>query len=111
MRLQTGTITAMERAFEDLTPQASDWFSSTQEYVGRCVARFSAPRGTVEGQAMVRVDEKGEVQVEMNPERDYLKTVEPFNTLGLMRFFGGEDMMQDLGGGVQRMDPEAQNPC
>jgi len=110
-RLEAGTISAMEHAFEDFTPQASDWFSPTQEYVGHCVARFSAPRGTVEGQARVRVDAKGDVQVEMNPERDSLQTGEPFATLGLIRFFGGEDMMQDLGSGVQRMNPEAQNSC
>lgn len=103
-------MTDLEGIAEEFTPRASEWFSPTQEYTGRCVARFSAPRGSVEGQARVTVDEQGRVRVEMASERDSLQTEEPF-TLGLIRFFGGEDFVQDLGNGISTINPFSQNPC
>jgi hypothetical protein len=101
---------AMTQRPEDYLPTANRWFSPTLEYVGRCRAEFSAPRGSVEGPAKVSVDEAGHVIVEMTPERDSLQTDSPF-PFGLVRFFGGDDFVQDLGGGVSSIDITAQNPC
>jgi len=95
---------------EDFLPTASHWFSPTLEYVGRCKAEFCAPRGSVEGPATVCVDEAGDVSVQMFPERESLRTERPFQ-LGLIRFFGGDNFVQELGGGVGKLDPLAQNPC
>jgi hypothetical protein len=100
----------MTRDLEEFLPTASSWFSPTLEYMGRCKAEFSAPQGSVEGPATVRVDEAGDVSVQMFPERESLRTERPFQ-LGLMRFFGGENFVQELGGGVSRLDPFAQNSC
>ncbi len=58
---------------EDFSPIANKWFSPTVEYVGRCKAAFSAPRGSVEGPATVSVGEVGSVSVEMFPEPESLK--------------------------------------
>lgn len=91
-------------------PAASNWFSPTLEYVGRCKAEFSAPQGSVEGPATVRVDEAGDVSVQMFPERESLRTERPFH-LGLMRFFGGDDFVQEHDGGFSTINPRAQNPC
>lgn len=100
----------MTRDPEEFLPTASSWFSPTLEYVGRCKAEFSAPQGSVEGPATVRVDEAGDITVQMFPERDSLQTERPFR-LGLMRFFGGDDFVQEHGGGLSTINPWAQNPC
>lgn len=95
---------------EEFLPTASNWFSPALEYVGRCKAEFSAPQGLVEGPATVRVDEAGDVSVQMFPERESLQTEHPFH-LGLIRFFGGDKFVQEHGGGISTIDPLAQNPC
>jgi hypothetical protein len=100
----------MIRDPEEFLPAANRWFTPTLEYVGRCKAEFSAPRGSVEGPATVRVDETGEVTVQMFPERESLRTERPFR-LGLIRFFGGHDFVQEHDGGVSTINPFAQNPC
>lgn len=90
-------------------PAASNWFSPTLEYVGRCKAEFSAPQGSVEGPATVRVDEAGDVTVQVFPERESLRTERPFH-LGLMRSFGGDDFVKEHDG-FGTINPWAQNPC
>ena len=100
----------MTRDPKEFSPTASSWFSPTLEYVGRCKAEFSAPQGSVEGPAAVHVDEAGDVTVQMFPERESLQT-EPAFRLGLMRFFGGDEFVQELGGGVSTLNPSTQNPC
>ncbi len=100
----------MTRDPEDFLPTASSWFSPILEYVGRCKAEFSAPRGSVEGPGTVRIDLAGDVSVQMFPERESLQTERPFE-LGLMRFFGGDEFVREYDGGVGTIDPFAQNPC
>lgn len=100
----------MTRDPEEFLPEASNWFSPTLEYAGRCKAEFSAPRGSVEGPATVRIDEAGDVSVKMFPERASLQTERPFR-LGLIRFFGGDEFVQEHGGGFSTINPFAQNPC
>ena len=100
----------MIRDPEGFSPTASDWFSPTLEYAGRCKAEFSAPRGSVEGPATVSVDEAGNVSIQMFPERESLQTERPFR-LGLIRFFGGDDFARKLGNGASAINLFAQNPC
>lgn len=95
---------------EDFLPIANHWFSPTLEYVGRCKAEFSSPRGSIEGLATVTVDEAGKVSVEMSPEPESLRTERPLR-YGLIRFFGGDGFVQEQGGGIGRIDPFSQNPC
>jgi hypothetical protein len=95
---------------QDFLPTPIGWFSQTLEYVGRCKAEFSAPRGSVEGPARVSVDETGNVSIEMVPEPASLQTEHPFR-FGLLRFFKGDDYVRDHGGGVSTLDPYAENPC
>lgn len=100
----------MTQSPEDFLPEAEDWFSPTLEYVGRCRAEFSSPRGSVEGPARVTVDEAGNVEVRMVPEPATLST-NSTSTHGLMGFFGGDEFEHDLGGGVSTLDAFAQNSC
>lgn len=100
----------MTRDPEDFLPTASNWFSPTLEYAGRCRAEFSAPRGSVEGPATVYVDEAGDVMVQMLPERESLQTEHPF-WLGLIRFFGGDEFVQEHESGISTINPFAKNPC
>lgn len=100
----------MTRDPEEFLPTANSWFSSTLEYVGICKANFSAPRGSVEGPATVRIDETGDIVVQMFPERESLWTEHSFH-LGLIRFFGGDDFVQENDSGVSTINPFAQNPC
>jgi hypothetical protein len=100
----------MTRDPEEFLPAASSWFSPTLEYMGHCKAEFSAPRGAVEGPATVYVDEAGDIIVQMFPERESLRTERPFH-LGLIRFFGGDEFVQEHGGGVSTINPFAKNPC
>jgi hypothetical protein len=100
----------MTLAAEVFSPIASDWFSPTLEYVGRCTAEFSAPRGSVEGPATVSVDESGNVSVEMFPEPASLRTECPFR-FGLLSYFGGNDFVKEHSAGVSTLDPLAENPC
>jgi hypothetical protein len=95
---------------EDFSPIPNNWFTPTVEYVGRCKAAFSAPRGPVEGPTTVSVDEVGNDSVEMFPEPESLQTERPFR-FGLMRFFGGDDAVKEHGGGFATLDPLAENPC
>src|SRR5215217_607338 len=91
-------------------PTAKRWFSATLEYVGRCKAEFSAPRGSVEGHATISVDEMGNVTVEMVPEPESLWTERPFR-LGLLKFFKGDEFIREHGKGVSTLNIEAENPC
>jgi hypothetical protein len=93
----------------DFIPIANNWFSPTLTYVGRCRAEFSAPAGSIEGPAKVSVNEAGEITVEMAPELDSLRTDRTFG-LGLIRFFGGDDMVSEHGN-ISSINPFAQNPC
>ena len=95
---------------EDFLPTPSRWFAPPHEYVGRCRAEFSAPRGSVKGPAKVSVDEAGNVSVEMVPEPESLRTEHPFQ-LGLLRFFKGDEFVREHGEGVSTLNMEAENPC
>src|SRR5215210_2087896 len=95
---------------QDFLPTPSVWFARTLEYIGRCKAEFSSPRGSVEGPAKVSVHEAGHVSVEMLPEPDTLLTSSP-SRYGLVGFIGGESFEQEQGGGVTKLDPFSTNPC
>ncbi len=95
----------MEGVPEQFVPKASDWFSPSAEYVGRCKAWFSGPRGTVEGPGRVVVEETGEVWAEMTAEADSLRTEEPYER-GLVGFLAGEISGRDNGANVGSTCPD-----
>ena len=101
----------MERVPQEFVPKESEWFSVTAEYVGRCTARFSSPRGSVEGPGRVTVEETGEISAEMVAEADSLRTEEPYER-GMGDFLRGEEgRREDEGTGRVSIDLSKQNPC
>ena len=70
-----------------VTPNASNWFSSSVLYEGLGRAEFVEPAGVVEGHTIVRFDSEGNGHVEMA-----IEAVVPAQSLkyGAMQFFNGE---------------------
>lgn len=73
---------------EQLTPTASNWFSTDIVYEGLGRAEFSDPPGIIKGQAKVKFDEFGQSSIEMVVERFLPEQRHP---LGLFGFLNGLD--------------------
>lgn len=84
----------MNTDLDFLTPVPNNWFSTSIEYRGYGKAEFQNPTGTVEGPTIIRFDERGECDVEM--ELANFSTEKPM-AFGLLQFLSGTDPIEDEG--------------
>ena len=88
---------------EQLTPTASNWFSTDIMYEGLGRAEFSDPPGIIEGQAKVKFDEFGQSTIELLVERFLPEQQHPLDLFGFLNGLNPSSRHGFIGGYV--------NPC
>jgi hypothetical protein len=78
--------------WENFKPKVNNWFSTRIEYTGTGRAEFTNPKGWVEGEVNVQVDETGEISIsmEVDPDKFYCEC-----SLGLENRMGDLDWLLD----------------